>query len=411
MSKKQKKTNESKKVYRQRIIIIAAIIICGFCVGFGGTELVQAIANKTKNSEIRIGFYDLENSYEKSLKDYISANADVKIKFETINPAVFDAEKVEKKYDVIFGWDGNVLSKLSEKAEKINKKCYSQQPSSFSRNVEKKLAVAVDHYEIAYNIEKITQSKVEYPTSFDELERFLSDMSAYVFCPFLLAGGDDKVLLAFISCFIEGKAGSDGYKAFLEEAAKHPNCESLLDFEIPCANKQTITLGAILADLKTWPEKGYTHPSWHSATDVDISVFSETDQVSVIFTSLSNHRKLPYDTSSKYEACRFPIVRDGVDHGLIAPTISCVKFRNSSAINTLLENMVSPEGQERISYTTMLGPSSSQGQSYDRQADDVRFWAAACKDGPLPDLYNAIFQLDAEAGAQFANAVRDYLRS
>lgn len=400
-----------KKISLKQVLIVACVMVGCAGLGFGTTMLVKSIAKKSRNKEVQVAFFGLPDSVKNSLENWIKENSKSKTSFYSIDAEYYDAKKVAQKYDLLFSWDGQVLSEQEAKAEKISKKCYVQQPLSFNNTDGKQLKVCVDHFEIAYNIAKIKESGVEYPSSFAELDRFLSDMSGYVFCPFLFEGGNDEVLLAFLSCYIEGKAGSDGYKAFLAQAAKNPDYNALSTYAIPAANGQDFTLVDVISELKLWPEKGYTHPSWYRATDVDVNIFTETDQVAVMFTSLSRHRNLSYNNVSKYEACRFPIARDGVNHGLIAPSVACVKFRNSNVVNDLLASMVSPEAQEIISNNTMLGPASLQGQAYDRQADDVRFWAAACKDGPLPDLYNAIFQLDAEAGAQFANAVRDYLRS
>lgn len=410
MSKSKKKPAKKSFNLKKLIIIIAIVIGCAGA-GVGVTALVKAIANKSRNSEISVAFYNLPESVTSPLKDYISENSEVKTSFTNLQPAAFDVKRISQKYDLFFSWNGQSLDILGEKSEKIGKKCYSQQPTSFSRNTEKKLAVALDHYEIAYNIQKINECKVEYPQSFEELERFLSDMSGYVFCPFIFEGSKDDVLLAFLSCIIEGKAGSDGYKAFLEEAAKNPDFNSLVYFTIPAGKGKSITLASVLEDLKTWPAKGFTHPAWYSATRSDLDIFMDTDQVAVVFTSLSSHREMPYRNVSKYEACRFPTSSEAVSHGVIAPTVACVKLNNSSIINNLLATMVSPEAQEFISFNTMLAPTSSQGQAFDRQADDVRFWAAACKDGPLPDLYNAVFQNDKENATKFAAAVRDYLKN
>ena len=72
--------------------------------------------------------------------------------------------------------------------------------------------------------------------------------------------------------------------------------------------------------------------------------------------------------------------------------------------------LVTETSQKDLSMLSKLGPVSSRSQAYDRQADDVRFLAASCKDGPLPALGDAVFQTNQEAAHKFAEEIRTYLR-
>lgn len=413
-SKKSKKSSIDSKERRAKILIpiaiIAGIILVSFGVTFGTIKLVQY--NKSKVLEVAM--IQLPENVQSALKNQILGDSEAEINFSVLDSMPSDLAKFSKKYDLVFTYDGQLVSALKDFSEKIPRRCYGLQPSSYNREDADALALCVDHYEIAYNIEKINSCGVDYPATLEDLDRFLSDMSGYVFCPFIFAGRDDNVLLAFLSCLIESKAGSAGYKTFLDEALKNfdgsqQSFDELLNFPIPVKQGESFTLGSILDEIKLWPQKGYTHPKWYMASGTDIDVFMETGQVAVVFNSLTFHRSMSYENVSKYEACRFPLENSTIAHGVIAPAVVAVKLSNNADINALLVKLADVDAQQAISLKSMLGPSSSRAQPCDRQADDVRFWTAACSAGPLPDMSNAIFQLNDEKEHNFAECVRNIL--
>lgn len=421
-SKKIKKgaaSSGQKKINVARIIIPVVCVIAVFGITFGVIKLVQYNRSKT----LEIAFVELPESISEPMKNVIIENAESPVNFSYLGASAVDFKHLSKKYDLLFTFDGEIVSKLKNSAagvsqiEKISKKCYSNQPSSFYQEDADTLAICLDHFEMDYSNERIKALDIDYPKTLDDLDAFLSEMTKHVFCPFIMEGADDQLLLGFLSCFVESLGGSKGYEAFLDKAASlfstKPAAEAfneLLDYEIPAANKQPFTLRTIIETLKKWPIKGYTHPSWFIATSSDVDIFMETGHVAAIFTSLQKHRKMPYNNVSKFEANRFPNQTSTVAHGVIMPAVSAVKLINSADINSLLFKLVTPDVQEIISRDTMLGPTASRGQAYDRQADDVRFWGAACSSGPLPDLYNAVFQTNPELGHEAAELVRNELK-
>ena len=58
----------------------------------------------------------------------------------------------------------------------------------------------------------------------------------------------------------------------------------------------------------------------------------------------------------------------------------------------------------------MLAPVHYRAQAYDRQADDVRFWAASCAGGAVPDLYLACFQRKSKELEKLCADIRNYVR-
>ena len=52
--------------------------------------------------------------------------------------------------------------------------------------------------------------------------------------------------------------------------------------------------------------------------------------------------------------------------------------------------------------------SSARAEAHDVQADDVRFWATSCTDGPVPELGDAVFVSQVKRAA-FAEEIRAYM--
>jgi hypothetical protein len=82
---------------------------------------------------------------------------------------------------------------------------------------------------------------------------------------------------------------------------------------------------------------------------------------------------------------------------------------NSNA-KRYIANFFTEETQTEFSDKTNLAPVHSRAQAYDRQADDVRFWAASCAGGAVPDLYLAAYQRRPEELKKLCGEVRSYVR-
>ena len=112
----------------------------------------------------------------------------------------------------------------------------------------------------------------------------------------------------------------------------------------------------------------------------------------------------------EFDADRVPVFTTRIDHGVIAPSYVAMKLTKYPYFDEILKDLVTDSSQKDLSMLSKLGPVSSRSQAYDRQADDVRFLAASCKDGPLPALGDAVFQTNPEAAHKFAEEIRTYLR-
>ena len=59
---------------------------------------------------------------------------------------------------------------------------------------------------------------------------------------------------------------------------------------------------------------------------------------------------------------------------------------------------------------TNLAPVHYTATADDIQADDVRFWAASCAGGAVPDLYLAVYQRDAARLHSICSEIKAILR-
>ena len=285
-------------------------------------------------------------------------------------------------------------------------------PTSLRRSAGKALPIVMDHYEMAYYREGMQKAELNYPMSIPELQDFLKTMKGYVFSPFFCAGGEDEVLLAFTGALIEGFGGTKSYKKAVNLLLKKPSLAQTIDEELSVSDKagDKFTLRAILDMLRGWQNDGLVHPNWYVGRNGDLTAFMEDNQVGVMFTSLTNHRTIPYKVVRKFDADRMPVFTTNIDHGVIAPSYVAMKFTRYSYFDEILKDLVTDPSQKDLSMITKLGPVSSRAQAYDKQADDVRFLAASCKDGPLPAFGDAVFQTNPEAAHKFAEEIRTYLR-
>ena len=76
----------------------------------------------------------------------------------------------------------------------------------------------------------------------------------------------------------------------------------------------------------------------------------------------------------------------------------------------MLEHLAHTDVQTLLSQHTKLAPASSRAEAHDVQADDVRFWAASCTDGPIPELGQAAFASQTQMAA-LAEEIRAYMES
>ncbi|MBR6341836.1 MAG: hypothetical protein IKR64_08030 [Treponema sp.] len=398
-SKKTKKNNSN--IFK---IVIIVVVVLGVIVA-GVTSIKSLVSKKKSDKTVRVAFYGLNQDYCDILKEKIPQEDGINLVFEVLSDGAVDLGALKQKYDILFTWKGEVTDALEESAEEIPAKIIECMPSSLKN---KKCApILLDNCELTYSKEIVNKLGGDLPNSFPGFLNYINDAKAYAFSPFFLNGADDRVLTAFIGNIIESIGGVSAYKVFIDAIKKDTPFEELLELELTSTG---LTLGSVLNTLKTWPEQGYTHPAWYNAQGNDLVYFAEEGHTAVFFTFLHEHRKIQYNIISKYEAFLLPPASSTIEFGIIAPAMSVMLLSENANARRYIAEFFTEEAQAQLSEQTKLAPVHSRAQAYDRQSDDVRYWAASCPGGALPDLYLAAFQRNPAKFAEFAGKVRGMVK-
>ena len=396
-----------KKYWKEILILVLSFIL-------GLYEIISLVeyykANNAKNLDV--AFYQMPKNLVDEIQKRVTSLYDGVITFTDISDADFNEKDIAKKYELIFSKNGEATTRLEKYAEDLPLEWYAGMPTSLRRSAGKVLPFALDHYEMAYYKDGREKAGLDFPMSIPELQDYLKTMKGYVFSPFFCAGGEDEVLLAFVGAMVEGFGGTASYNKAVSLLLKKPSLAQNIDEELSASKNSgdKFTLRAILDMLRGWQNEGLVHPNWYAGKHGDLTAFMEDNQVGVMFTSLSVHRTIPYRSVKKFDADRVPVFSTRIDHGVIAPSYVAMKLTKYPYFDEILKDLVTDTSQKDLSLLSKLGPVSSRSQAYDRQADDVRFLAASCKDGPLPALGDAVFQTNPEAAHKFAEEIRTYLR-
>ena len=392
------------KITKQNLMIIIGAV-CGVVLITGAIIGVRTYKKRKADRTVRIAFYGLSEEMCGLLKEKIPQEENIILNFDVISDGDFDAGVVKNKYDMLFTWKGEITDTLSASAEDIPQKALESMPRSL-RN--KKCApIMLDHCELAFYSKILTDTNTELPYNFSSYKDFLKLAKGKVFSPFFCNGAEDRILIDLVGAIVLGEGGLNSYNKLIEELRKAENLEAVLDVKL---DEKNLTLHSVLDMLKEWPKEGYTHPSWFNGRGNDLVYFAETKQLGSFFTLLSEHRKIPYNVIRSFESSLFPANADANNYGLIAPAVSVMLLSDNSNCKRYIGAFFTEEAQTEFSDKTNLAPVHYRAQAYDRQADDVRFWAASCAGGALPDLYLAVYQRRPDDLAKMCAEIRAYVR-
>ena len=397
MNKKSEKSQKTNKVIKLAAIIVVALVFVISAV----TTTVSTMKKKKAEKTVRIAFYGLSEEYVEILKERIPVEDKIILRMDVLSEGAIDLAAIKDKYDMLFTWKGEITDSLEASCEDIPAKIIESMPSSL-RN-KKCVPILLDHCELAYSKDVINKTIENIPSSLPTFLNYLNQAKNHVFSPFFCAGADDRVLTAFVGSLIEAMGGVKAYKNLIAELKKGTDFEELLDKDLGAPN---VTLRSVLDMLKSWPKEGLTHPAWFNGQKNDLLYFADDNHIGVFFTFLKDHRNIPYQTISKYESFVVPPVSSTIEYGIIAPAISCMLLTDNSNCKRYLAEFFTEDAQADLSNLTKLAPVHSRAQAYDRQSDDVRFWAASCPGGALPDLYLAVYQRNPTEFAEFAKNIR-----
>lgn len=415
MAKKNKKgkKNKTKKVsllqklksLNKKTVITIACTILGVLLIIGTIIGVKTYRKHLADRTVKVAFYGLPEDMTSLLMEKIPQEENIILKMDVISPDDFDLALINNKYDMLFTWKGEITDALSKTAYPIPQKVLSSIPRSL-RN-ETCVPILLDHCEMAYSKEVLTKLGKEIPVTYDDFEDFLKASSGVTFSPFFCNGADNRILIDFIGSIVMGKAGLSVYNNLINELKANDSLDSIIDVKL---DGNSFTLRSVLDMLKSWPKEGFTHPAWYNGFGNDLLLFAQEKQLACFFTTLTEHRKIPYNVIKNFESSLIPLNFGPENYGIIAPAVSCMLLSDNSNCKRYITAFFTEEVQSELSDKTNLGPVHYQAQSYDKQADDVRFWSASCKGGAVPDLYYAAFQRRPEELKKLCSEIRSYVK-
>ena len=375
------------------------LLICGICTGVHFYK--KSIADRT----VRIAFYGLSEDLVKLIKEKIPVEEKVILEYDLISDGDFDAGVIKQKFDMLFTWRGEITDSLSASSEDIPQKVLETIPKSL-RN-KKCVPILLDNCEIAYSSEVLQKLGLEPSMSLNDFVAYLNKAKGVVFSPFFCNGAEDRILIDFVGALVMAKGGLSSYNKLIEVLKTSDSLDDLLDEKL---DGRELTLRSILDMLKTWPKEGYAHPAWFNGRGNDMVYFAEEKQLACFFTLLTEHRKIAYSVVRNYESSLVPSNQDASNYGLIAPSVCAMLISDNSNAKRYIAGFFTEEAQTELSDKTMLAPVHYRAQAYDRQADDVRFWAASCAGGAVPDLYLAVYQRKSKELEKICSEIRSYVR-
>ncbi len=408
-NKKARKERILKNLKNQNrkklVLLIFTVILCLCGVVSGVMATVSTIKKSRSEKTVRVAFYGLSEEYVKVLKERIPVEEKITLKCDVLSEGNLDLGALKQKYDMLFTWKGEVTDTLEASSEDIPAKILDTMPSSLKNK--KCVPILLDHCELAYSIDVVNNSSGSLPSSYSSFLNYLNTAKSQVFSPFFCAGADDRIITAFVGSLVEATGGVQAYNALISEFKAGTNFNELLEKKL---GNSSVTLGSVLETIKAWPKEGLAHPAWFSGQKNDLIYFAHDNHVGVFFTFLHDHREIPYETISKFESFVVPPISSTTEYGIIAPAISCMLLSDNSNCKRYLAEFFTEEAQAELSNYTKLAPVHSRAQAYDRQADDVRYWAASCPGGALPDLYLAVWQRNPAGCVEFAKNIRNMIQ-
>ena len=404
-SKKNKKKTRAKREINRKTIITVISVLAGIILIVASVICVRVVNKRRADRTVRIAFYGLDDNYVDILKSKIPVEEDVILKVDILPKDNLDSAALISNYDMLFTWRGELTDALHDTAENIPSKILETMPRSFRDK--KCVPIFLDHYEIAYNQDVLKKTALSVPETFSEFDAFLKAARGVVFSPFFCNGSDDRSFIDFIGAIVMANAGLSGYNKLIDGLRKAESLNDVLNLDL---DGKGYTLNTIIEMLKKWPKDGYTHPSWYNGNQTDLVFFATDKQLACFFTSLSEHRKIAYNVVRNYESSFVPMNQPPENYGLIAPAVSCMLLSDNSNCKRYLGEFFTEDAQSELSNMTNLAPVHYTATADDIQADDVRFWAASCAGGAVPDLYLAVYQRDAARLHSICSEIKAILR-
>ena len=398
-TKNTKKKLKKSAYLKSSLLILSVLIVIGIIVG------LKINLKRKADKTVKIAFYMLNDELCGLIKNIIPHDDNIIVEYDVISEKAMDLKFIRQKYDMIFTWRGDVTDSLYDSAEEIPSKILENIPVVLR---DKKCAqILLDHCELAYSTKLLNSIEMNVPETYTDFINSLSAAKSQVFSPFFCNGAENRILVDFIGSQVLAKGGLGAYIQLIKIMRKENSLYSIIDVSL---DENGFTLRSVLENIKGWPQMGYTHPLWYNGKGNDLKNFAEDGQIGVFFTLLSEHRKIPYNIIKNFESTFIPTNQNPQNYGVISPAVSCMLLSDNSNCKRFLAEFYKVDVQTELSNKTKLAPVHYRARAFDSQADDVRFWAASCAGGAVPDIYLAVYQRKSDALEKMAAEIRNYMR-
>lgn len=344
--------------------------------------LVLAVAARVNSKTIKVAFYGVDQRAQSAIQLEIDKMSLPRVRYYVLDAKAPLPKNVHKKYTMLFANNSFDLNSRAQKLVPANESLFEFLPTSIRKataygNGHYALPLLLDHFEIAYY--QISESKLglSRPKSYGELLRYLEALKGNVEMPLVCAGAEDKDLFGFVSAMAQLLYGAEDYKKTVAVLRESSNLNKA---NLP----EEIT--RVLDEIKALQQKELLFPKWTRTSKKDIDYFMQERKIGAVAMLLSQRRDIEYNLVKYYDSDCFPRYDASVERGIVAPQLVAVLLKNKKDSSLILGHLVSSDVQAALSNQSFLAPVASRAEAYDRQADDVRFWAASCAAGPLNSI-------------------------
>lgn len=381
----KKVENSQKKSFRvsRKVVVAAGIVVLAAVLAFA------ALVSRKRNT---IAIYGLDSQQAEAVKSQLMEISEEKhLGFEV---AVLNNEKAissqltlsPKTLAVIttagYGMESAVkrASKKAGVSFDLTSEMTSSMRNSTRLNGSKKVAaipLLSDNLEIDIDTSAFRTSGMEAISTWADITEFSKIQKRRVDFPLAFAGTDGEFFLDLLGGFAEALDGQDSYSKaaeILKTAAGKKFDAAAIANEL--ADNPDSPLITSIRFLKSWYKNGILNENTFSFSKRDINAFVENRLASGFFMTLSDHRNSGKNISN-YSSIYFPSDKAASARTFSSTTIYAVPLKKSKSVEKIVSELVSADGQEKLSRATGFAPVLAHCRTPDKQADDVRYWVAA----------------------------------
>ncbi len=357
-------------------------------------------------SAVKVAFYDVDARVQDAVKDQVGRMNLCRVKYFALDGSEELPKKAEKKYSLLIAKNSLALRTRAKSFVPIDEGIFEALPTSIRKAAvdgQRRYAIPLllDHFELSYYEPLQKQLGLALPQSYSGLLRYLETLKDNIEIPLACAGAEDSELFGFVSALALSLYGAQDYKKALDVLR-----------ESAALNKNNLpeAVTRVLDEIKAMQDKGLIYPKWTKASFRDLRYYMQERKVGALAMHLSARRDFDYNLIKYYDSNFFPQYDSGTERGLLAPQIVAVLLSSKKQPALILGQLVSADTQSDLSNVSLLAPVASRAESVDRQADDVRFWAASSAAGPLGGIEEES-EVSTERLRLLAKKIRIYLES